>query len=100
MMLLALARCSTFVLSTKVIERLKEVMFETKIPLVKSSADGCIFLKCCMFFTTVELTLSGALIPDFSCNADGLCVLFSKFQIILVKIILLRETCGIIYRID
>ena len=78
MMLFALVKCSIFVLSTRVIARLKEVMLEFKIPFVKSSAEGCTVLRCLMFFTTTELTLSGAVIPDFSFNADGLFVLFSK----------------------
>ena len=96
MILFALAKCSLFVLSTRVIARLKDVMFEFKIPFIKSSAEGCTALRCLIFFTTVELTLSGALIPDFSFNADGLFVLFSKALMILVKIILLQENRSII----
>jgi hypothetical protein len=51
------------------------------------------------FFTTVELTLSGALIPDFRVMLTVLCVVF-QISNHFSKIIILKEILGIIYRID
>jgi len=66
---LALAKCEGFVLSTKVMARLKAEMFPDKMPFTNSSALGCTFRLVNTLAIAETLKLSGCGMPSFSCKA-------------------------------